>query len=154
MQTEQQSDKFRRIIVMTNPEKRLRELAKLLGPINQCPVEQEKARKGCGCIIPTKIAVRQHRIIIEEKFEKNKIREYSYNAQKVHSIFVKITEEDANLLGFTRSKPVDLLISTLAVAPPQIRPSIEMNPEKKAEDDITITYARIVALNNELKNCV
>jgi hypothetical protein len=28
-----------------------------------------------------------------------------------------------------------------------------MNPEKKAEDDITITYARIVALNNDAKNC-
>lgn len=28
-----------------------------------------------------------------------------------------------------------------------------MNPEKKAEDDITITYAKIVALNNEAKNC-
>jgi DNA-directed RNA polymerase beta' subunit len=61
--------------------------------------------------------------------------------------------EDANLLGFTKSRPVDLLISSLAVAPPQIRPSIEMNPEKKAEDDITITYARIVALNNEAKGC-
>lgn len=28
-----------------------------------------------------------------------------------------------------------------------------MNPEKKAEDDITIAYARIIALNNEAKNC-
>jgi len=28
------------------------------------------------------------------------------------------------LLGFVVSKPVDLLISTLAVAPPQIRPRI------------------------------
>lgn len=51
-------------------------------------------------------------------------------------------------MGFTKSKPMDLLISSLAVAPPQIRPSIEMNPEKRAEDDITLTYARIVALNN------
>lgn len=82
------------------------------------------------------------------------MREYSYTAQKVYTIFSKIAEEDATLLGFTKSKPCDLLISTLAVAPPQIRPSIEMNPEKKAEDDITITYARIVALNNDLKNCI
>jgi DNA-directed RNA polymerase beta' subunit len=28
-----------------------------------------------------------------------------------------------------------------------------MNPEKRAEDDITLTYARIVALNNEVKEC-
>ena len=43
------------------------------------------------------------------------------------------------------------MIETLAVAPPQIRPSIEMNPEKRAEDDITSVYVRIVSLNNELK---
>jgi DNA-directed RNA polymerase beta' subunit len=59
-----------------------------------------------------------------------------------------MTEADCKLLGFIRSKPVDLLISTLAVAPPQIRPSIEMNPEKRAEDDITQAYVRIVGINN------
>jgi DNA-directed RNA polymerase beta' subunit len=43
------------------------------------------------------------------------------------------------------------MIQTLAVPPPQIRPSIEMNPEKKAEDDITTAYVKIINLNNELK---
>jgi DNA-directed RNA polymerase beta' subunit len=62
--------------------------------------------------------------------------------------------EHCKILGFTRSKPVDLIISTLAVAPPQIRPSIEMNPEKKAEDEITSAYVRIVSINNELKSHV
>lgn len=58
---------------------------------------------------------------------------------------------DAGILGFTKSKPVNLMIETLAVAPPQIRPSIEMNPEKRAEDDITSAYVRVVSINNELK---
>jgi DNA-directed RNA polymerase beta' subunit len=52
----------------------------------------------------------------------------------VRNIFKAIKPEQSRILGFTRSKPLDLIISTLAVAPPQIRPSIEMNPEKKAED--------------------
>lgn len=39
----------------------------------------------------------------------------------------------------------------MAVAPPQIRPSIEMNPEKRAEDDITSAYVRVVSMNNEMK---
>lgn len=85
--------------------------------------------------------------------DKNKYREYSLSGKEVENIFAKITDEDARLMGFTKSKPMDLLISSLAVAPPQIRPSIEMNPEKRAEDDITLTYARIVALNNEIKEC-
>lgn len=55
------------------------------------------------------------------------------------------------MLGFDISKPIDLMIQTLAVPPPQIRPSIQMNPEKKAEDDITTAYVRILNLNNELK---
>lgn len=43
------------------------------------------------------------------------------------------------------------MIQTLAIPPPQIRPSIEMNPEKKAEDDITSAYLKILKINNELK---
>lgn len=72
-------------------------------------------------------------------------------AQRVRNIFQKISGADSKLLGFQVTKPIDLLISTLAVAPPQIRPSIEMNPEKRAEDDITAAYVRIVSINNELK---
>ena len=65
---------------------------------------------------------------------------------------MKISKDSALILGFKTTRPIDLLITTLAVAPPQIRPSIEMNPEKRAEDDITAAYVRIISLNNELKN--
>ena len=66
-----------------------------------------------------------------DKASKKKKENY-YSAARTRNIFNKITPSDAKLLGFTVTKPVDLLIETLAVAPPQIRPSIEMNPEKKA----------------------
>ena len=83
-----------------------------------------------------------------------KKKEIIYTAQRVRNIFQKISPADSKLLGFQVTKPIDLLISTLAVAPPQIRPSIEMNPEKRAEDDITAAYVRIVSINNELKGHV
>ena len=100
---------------------------------------------GCGSNIPTKIRLSSNRIIIEEKLEtinesgmgttkQIKKRDTIYSGQKVWNIFSQISNADSTLLGFTVTKPVDLLISTLAIAPPQIRPSIEMNPEKKAED--------------------
>jgi DNA-directed RNA polymerase II subunit RPB1 len=73
-----------------------------------------------------------------------------YDSRKVFKILSGISKEDAKVLGFTKSRPVNLMIETLAVAPPQIRPSIEMNPEKRAEDDITSAYVRVVSLNNEL----
>ena len=40
-----------------------------------------------------------------------------------------------------------MLISVLAVAPPQLRTSVEIGPQKRAEDDLTHAYSRIVALN-------
>jgi DNA-directed RNA polymerase beta' subunit len=92
--------------------------------------------RGCGSAIPTRISLRNHRIIIEEKVvggdEAAKKKETVYTAQRVRNIFQRISPLDSKLLGFTVTKPIDLLISTLAVAPPQIRPSIEMNPEKRA----------------------
>jgi len=156
-----------RIRSIAQPTKRLSELAKLLGPINKCEMadSQDSAEpNGCGATIPTKIRVVNHKIMVEEKtlqlqFDENtgkevkaKKKESAYTALRVRNIFKAIKPEHCKILGFTRSKPVDLIISTLAVAPPQIRPSIEMNPEKKAEDEITSAYVRIVSINNELKS--
>lgn len=67
-------------------------------------------------------------------------------------IFDKIKLGTRNALGFTVTKPSDLLISILAIAPPQIRTSIELGPEKRAEDDITNVYSKIIKLNNEIKH--
>ena len=75
----------------------------------------------------------------------------TYDSRKVFKILEGISREDAKILGFIRSRPVDLMIQTLAVEPPQIRPSIEMNPEKRAQDDITSAYVRIISINNEFK---
>ena len=64
--TEQQSEKFKKIVVIQNPEKKLRELAKLLGPINQCNLTQieEGVQTGCGVFLPTKIYVKGYRIVV------------------------------------------------------------------------------------------
>lgn len=66
-------------------------------------------------------------------------------------ILEKIETGDAKILGFTSSKPANLVISVVPVAPPQIRPPVELGPEKRAEDDITNAYTRIVAYNNQIK---
>lgn len=155
-QNDQQREKFRRIVHIAQPTKKLNELAKLLGGINKCPFQQDEdetdpKNKGCGNAIPTRISLKNHRIVIDEKIDDGKKRETVYSASKVRNIFSKISTADYKLMGFVTTKPVDLLILTLAVAPPQIRPSIEMNPEKRAEDDITAAYVRIISINNELR---
>jgi hypothetical protein len=41
IQNDQQRDKFKRIINISQPTKRLNELAKLLGPISKCPFQEK-----------------------------------------------------------------------------------------------------------------
>jgi DNA-directed RNA polymerase beta' subunit len=91
---------------------------------------------GCGAPIPTNISLKSHRIVIQEKLAptlidenngketKGKKKDIFLTGQTVYNILKNIRPEHCKILGFIRSKPVDLLISTLAVAPPQIRPSI------------------------------
>lgn len=53
-------------------------MAKLLAPINQCPVmkDNDERSNGCGSMIPTKITTKNHRIIVQERIDKNKFKEY------------------------------------------------------------------------------
>ena len=116
-------------------------MSKLLCSIGRCTAQESEKDSGsetyvggCGNSIPTRISLRNHRIIVEIKEEisgdqldkglKIKKKEISYSAARVRNIFAKIAPYDFKLLGFTVTKPIDLLIETLAVAPPQIRPSI------------------------------
>lgn len=71
-----------------------------------------------------------------------------YTAQEIYRILERIDPNDAEMMGFTDSKPVDLILTQLLVCPPQVRPSIEMNAEKRAEDAITSVYNRILSFNN------
>jgi len=49
------------------------------------------------------------------------------------TLFQKIRADEAKVLGFTRdSMPKDLIIKSLLVCPPQVRPAIEMNPARVA----------------------
>jgi len=72
IQNDQQRERFRRIIHIAQPTKKLNELAKLLGSINKCPFQEDEDDphgKGCGNSIPTRISLRNHRIIVEERNE-------------------------------------------------------------------------------------
>lgn len=58
----------------------------------------------------------------------------------------KISEEDCLILGFGGvTKPKDLIIQSLLVPPPPVRPSISFSPNKPAShDDLTRVYQNIL----------
>lgn len=91
------------------------------------------------------------RLFVTEKEDKKNSTEVEYSALRVRNILEKIDAGDCKILGFTSSRPTSLIVSVVPVAPPQIRPPVELGPEKRAEDDITNAYTRIIAYNNQIK---
>ena len=50
-----------------------------------------------------------------------------------------------------RSNPANMIIENLAVAPPPVRPSVQMTNSMRSEDDLTVAYKSIIKQNNEIK---
>jgi DNA-directed RNA polymerase beta' subunit len=67
-------------------------------------------------------------------------------------ILQDISNEDCILLGLRPdiSRPENMIIKNLAVAPPPVRPSANLSISGKSEDDLTLLYRKIVQTNNSL----
>jgi DNA-directed RNA polymerase beta' subunit len=67
-------------------------------------------------------------------------------------ILQNISKEDRFLLGLSPyiSPPQNMIIKNLAVAPPSVRPSLEISNSGKKEDDLTLLYQKILQTNNSL----
>ena len=120
----------------------LKEITHLSKGIKKCPVTQKKlpvyTKEG------TKIAV---------DFGKGK---EIINPTEVYSILEKISDEDAQILGinpqFTR--PEWLLLTTIPVPPPHVRPSVFMSSSQKCDDDLTTKLNEIVKTNIALATAI
>ena len=67
------------------------------------------------------------------------------SAEECSELFKKISKEEADILGFSNnSSPKDMIIKLLLVMPPQVRPAIEMNPARIAQDQYTQIYKSII----------
>lgn len=62
------------------------------------------------------------------------------------------SSHECEILGFTRTKPIDLIIETVLVGPPQIRPIVYIRNESAFQDEITRAYSTIVRKNKQLSN--
>lgn len=61
-------------------------------------------------------------------------------------VFERIKDEDCELMGFkpSISRPENMIIKNLAVAPPPVRPSVSMSNTMRSEDDLTYAYQKIL----------
>ena len=74
-------------------------------------------------------------------------------ASEVYEIFKKIDDDTIDVLGLDPvfSRPENMVIKLLIVAPPTVRPSIELSSSARSEDDLTHLYQSILSTNIELK---
>jgi DNA-directed RNA polymerase II subunit RPB1 len=64
-----------------------------------------------------------------------------------------ITDEDCIALGFNPkyARPDWLILTVMPVPPPQVRPTIVIDPTRRGEDDLTYKLADIIKANQNLK---
>ncbi len=113
----------------SNPRKRLNELAKLLGKVKKCTYpdaeDLDKKLRYCDRKMPKRISVnKEFKVEIIEEFEEKKRLVTALNAAKILHILERMSDEACQVLGFRENKPKDLVLRTLLVCPPQVRPSI------------------------------
>lgn len=88
-------------------------------------------------------------IMINKKKER-----VSITPKQVHDILKKISDEDANLLGFNpeTSRPEWMMITVMPVPPINMRPSVIDENDKTSDDDITQSFHNIIKHANLLRD--
>ena len=136
-------------------QKRWEMLYKLCSKIKRCGQENPD---GCGAKQPDKITKDPAailRILMEWKdleVEKEEMKKQQYNAEEVLRILKRISDKDAEILGFSRkfNRPEWMICTVLPVPPPTVRPSIRTETGQRSEDDLTHKLFDIVKANNDI----
>lgn len=128
-----------------------RESMKATGQMLRC----DQQHGGCGYVQP-KLSVQGLAIKVEyldENFDQTKDRKQMLSAEDAYQVLRRIKTEDLTLMGFDKKlgRPEWMLIKNLIVAPPSVRPSVQMPNMMRSEDDLTYAYQQILKMNNQLR---
>jgi DNA-directed RNA polymerase beta' subunit len=77
-----------------------------------------------------------------------------FPVEEVERIFRNITDEDCEILGFSKlwSRPEWMICSVFPVPPPCVRPSVKNDSGQRSEDDLTHKLSDIIKSCNALKD--
>jgi DNA-directed RNA polymerase II subunit RPB1 len=133
-------------------QKRWELLYKLCSKIKRCGAE---TMDGCGAKQPDKIYREPIvKIIMEWKELAEESRKQVMSAEEILRILKRISDKDAEILGFSKkyNRPEWMICTVLAVPPPAVRPSVRTDTGQRSEDDLTHKLCDIVKSNNSLKS--
>lgn len=146
------SERKKNLMQIKNKKKRLQEFVKNAS----ADCRDDENMGGCGFKQP-KYIKGTHDITIKMPDSKNSDRveedkKRMLRAKEVEEIFNNMQPDDIEALGLHRdfSIPKAMIIKLLIVAPPAIRPNIELASSARAEDDLTHLYISILSTNIEL----
>jgi DNA-directed RNA polymerase beta' subunit len=114
---------------------------------------------GCDAKIPNvtkegmlKISMEWKDVLDEETGEKT-TKKQILNAEDVLKILRRISNRDAEILGFSKNynRPEWMVCTIMPVPPPSVRPSVKTDGGMRQEDDLTSKLSMIVKVNNNLK---
>jgi DNA-directed RNA polymerase II subunit RPB1 len=78
-------------------------------------------------------------------------KEFIITAEKAYKILRKISPEHAKYMGFGENQhPSWMIMTNLPILPPSERPSIQMNAQRRGEDDLTCAIFAIIKVNTDL----
>ena len=72
----------------------------------------------------------------------------------VYRLLRRISDEDVDFMGFSRlwCRPDWMMCTTMAIPPPQVRPSVLQDNNQRSEDDLTQKYIDIIKTNATLSD--
>jgi DNA-directed RNA polymerase II subunit RPB1 len=82
------------------------------------------------------------------------VKEQVFGAEDVLRILRRITDEEAEALGFSAeyNRPEWMICTVLPVPPPAVRPSVRNDTGQRQEDDLTHKLSDIIKYNNALRS--
>lgn len=147
------SDKVRNLMDKKSKQRWL-EIYNMSQKIKKCGQECEN---GCGAIQPDKITKDGVAKIYAEWKNVEGLEEGAnkqhFSAEKILKIFKRISDEDCEILGFSRlwGRPDWMICQVLPVPPPAVRPSVRQDNNQRMEDDLTHKLVDIIKTNKTLQ---
>ena len=110
---------------------------------------------GCGHDQPkfTKTGLRIQIEHMDKNFDQGRDRKQFLYPDEVLKVFERIKDKDCEMMGLRPhiSRPENMIIKNLAVAPPPVRPSVAMSNTMRSEDDLTYAYQKVLQANIQLQ---
>lgn len=134
-------------------QKRWELMYKLASKVKRCGQE---TMDGCNAKQPDKIYRDTIvKVVMEWKDldAEDDVKKQVMRAEEILRIFKRISDRDAEILGFSRkfNRPEWMICTILPVPPPAVRPSVRSDTGQRSEDDLTHKLIDIVKSNNALK---